>query len=66
MLENTLTIIVHGPCVPVMAVSARTGSWPGTTAYVPSTGKKVCMHNFQTRAVTLLSSIRGLYGLKNP
>ena len=37
--------------VPVMAVSAHTGSWPRTTAYVPSTGeKKMCMHNFQTRA----------------
>ena len=37
--------------VPVMAVSAHTSSWPRTTAYVPSTGKKkMCMHNFQTRA----------------
>ena len=26
-------------------------TWPRTTAYVPSTGKKkMCMHNFQTRA----------------
>ena len=36
--------------VPMMAVSAHTSSWPRTTAYVPSTGKKkMCMHNFQTR-----------------
>ena len=37
--------------VPVMAVSAHTSFWPRTTAYVSSTGKKkMCMHNFQTRA----------------
>ena len=36
--------------VPVMAVSAHTSYWPRTTAYVPSTEKKMCMHNFQTRA----------------
>ena len=34
-----------------MVVSAHTGYWPRTTAYVPSTGtKKMCMHNFQTQA----------------
>ena len=36
--------------VPVMTVSAHTGYWPHTIAYVPSTGKKMYMHNFQIRA----------------
>ena len=34
-----------------MAVSVHTGAWPRTTAYVPSTGENMCMHNFQTQAV---------------
>ena len=50
--------------VPVMAVSAHTSSWPRTTAYVPSTGKKRC--TCTTFRHGLLTSIRGLYGLKNP
>ena len=48
--------------VPVMAVNAHTSSWPRTTAYVPSTGKKRCAcTTFRHR---LLTGIRGLYGLK--
>ena len=39
--------------VTVMAVSAHTSYWPRAIAYVPSTGKKkMCMHNFQTRAAS--------------
>ena len=58
VLENTRRILrslyvarTWSVRVPVMAVSAHTSFWPRTTAYVPSTGKKkMCMHNFQTRA----------------
>ena len=50
--------------VPVMAVSAHTSSWPRTTAYVPSTGKKRCACT--TFRHGLLTGIRGLYGLKKP
>ena len=43
---------------PVMAVSAYTSSWPRTTAYVPSTGKKRCACT--TFRHGMLTGIRGL------
>ena len=52
--------------VPVMTVSAHTGYWPRTIAYmyVPSTGEKRCACT--TFRYGLLTGIRGLYGLKKP
>ena len=44
--------------VQVMAVSAHTGSWSRTTAYVPSTGKERCACT--TFRHGLLTGIRGL------
>ena len=71
VLENTRRIIrslyvarTWSVRVPVMAVSAHTSSWPRTTAYVPSTGKKRCACT--TFRHGLLTGIRGLCGLQNP